>query len=297
MKAQILIKALVDEDQKIFNSSNFLVNRFGRKLQGFAEHIWIDDMELFLALCEILRSHNRHPCMRFRAKFNAEEESKISHKIVMFPGIKMSEKDHDFVKAQVDEYVDSSVVKDHGGYSPVIIADKFELRSKINVSEGKVNEVAFNELIATCDTINSFIREGAELIDPEPVGFNREGARLSLLKSNKLAPPVQLDEAMVRYENWDKYLIYYPVGIPSFKGLNSISSFARMRDSLVATRSPLWILEKSWIEKLKKMGCRPKTIPVMESGTELRKNYIDMLISIKEIVATLPGSTLSVADL
>ena len=35
----------------------------------------------------------------------------------------------------------------------------------------------------------------------------------------------------------------------------------------------------------------------METGTELRKRYIEMLVSIKEIVGLIPGSRLSVADL
>ena len=297
MKAELLINMLVDKDQRHFNESKYLVERFGRRLGGFVEHIWIDDMELFVAFCEHFKNHDKVLAIDFRAKFSPAEEAQISHRIARFPGIKMSEKDHDFVKNQIDEYVNPSVVKDHGGYSPVIIAEQLMLRSKINVYEGDIKEVAYNELIATCDTIKSFIQQGADLINPNPIGSNRKDSPVAILQSIKLAPAVVLDEAMALYENREKYLFYYPIGIPSFKGLDSISSFSRMRDSLVPTRSPLWILEKGWIEKLRKMGCRPKTIPVMESGTEFRRKYIEMLVSIKEIVGLVPGSRLSVADL
>lgn len=297
MKAEVLVERLFEEDQKIFNESKYLVNSFGRKLNGFVEHIWIKDMEILIHLCDHFRKYGKCFSMDFRAIFDASEQNQISHNIAMFPGIKMPEKDHDFIKSQIDEYFDPSVVKNHGGYSPVIIAESIKLRSRISVSEGKINEVAHNELIATCNTINSFIQQGADLINPEPIGFNREGNPVAILKSKELAPPVELDEAMALYEGCPNYLFYFPVGIPSFKGLDSISSFARMRDSLVPIRSPLWILEKSWVEKLKKIGCRPKVIPVMEAGTEFRRKYIDMLVSIKEVVKSLPGSTLSIADL
>lgn len=288
---------LAEDDQIIFNENKILVNKFGRKLQGFVEHIWISDMELLIAFCEHFKSYGKSFSMNFRAKFTADEEDQISHNIVMFPGIKMSEKDEDFIDHQIGSYTDTPMAKNHGGYAPSIIMDSLKLRSKINVHEGKINELYYNEIVSTCVTIKSLIRQGADLMEPDPIGFNREGMPVSLLKSIKLAPPVQLDEALILDQKWTKYLMYNPCGIPSFKGLSAISSFARMSDSLVPTRSPLWILEKSWIDKLKKMGCRPKTIPVMEAETDFRKKYIKMLISIREVVEMLPGSRLSVADL
>ena len=249
---------LFDEDQKYFNESKFLVDRFGRKLSGFVEHIWIDDMEFLIAFCNHFKGCSRYFHLDIRAKFSLAEEAQITHRIAMFPGIKMSEKDKDFIEDQIGRYVVSSLVKDHGGYSPVIMLECLKLRSKIKVSEGKINEVIYNELIATCRTIDYINQQGADLEVPEPVGYNRKGNTVALLKSQKLAPPVVMDEAMGLDENWEKYLSYIPIGIPSFKGLDSISSFARMRDSLVPTRSSLWILEKGWIEKLKKWGADQK---------------------------------------
>ena len=222
MRAAILVNMLFDKDQKHFNESKFLVDRFGRKLSGFVEHIWIDDMELLIAFCNHFKGCSRHFHLNIRAKFSLAEEAQISHRIAMFPGIKMSDKDKDFIEDQIGNYVDSSVAKDHGGYSPVIMLECLKLRSKINVSEGKINEVIYNELIATCKTIYFINQQGANLEVPEPVGYNREGNTVALLKSQKLAPPVVLDEALVLDENWEKYPSYIPIGVPSFKVLDSL---------------------------------------------------------------------------
>lgn len=297
MKPKILIERLFDDDQEIFNSSKFLVENFGRKLEGFVENIWINDINFLIEFCKYFKSHNKSFSMCLYTDLTKNEESQITHYITRFPGVKMSEKDADFIDEQIGSYVDTPLAKDHGGYGPSIIMDSLKLRSKINISEGKIHELYYNELIATCSTIKSLIDQGADLIKPDPIGFNRDGIPVAILKSSKLAPPVQLDEALILDKKWTKYLSYYPAGIPSFKGLNTISNFARMRDSLVPTRSPLWILEINWINKLKKIGYRPKTIPVMEAGTELRKKYIEMLISIKEVVELLPGSKLTLAEL
>jgi len=304
MKFEILFENLYEDDQRIFNGSNFLVKEFGRKLSGLAENIWVKDMNLVIKICEEFKKQDKWLKISARAVFDSAEIKQISHQMVFFPKMHLSPAMDRSLYAQLNYTINPELARCYGGYEKVVIAETLNLKGKVKIEVGKIRCLKSQELIAVGSTIKRLINDGATLCQPEPIGFNRGGLEVALLKPLRFAPPLVIDQSLslnldpqtLLFKEHLLFKSYSMEGIPAFCGLNQITSFSRMCDSVLPGRSPFWIIENTWVDKLKLMGCRPKGYPVMETGTEFRQKYLRDLLWLKEIVYMNPRNRLHLAD-